>query len=73
MEGDAKGSHRESVMAEYPYRVIAIILGIIGFFLGTRPETYPIPNLSASQVGLLGLGLLVVAVLLFFKKRAFEL
>jgi hypothetical protein len=41
--------------------------------LGTRPETYPIPDLTTSQVGLLGLGLFIVAVFSFFKKSAFEL
>jgi hypothetical protein len=72
MDTGAKSSHRESVMVAYPYRIIAVLLGIVGFFLGTRPELYPVPYLTTAQVAYAGLGLLVLAVLLFFKKGRFS-
>ena len=73
MDADDRNSHRETVMVAYPYRIIAILLGIVGFFLGTRPELYPIPYLTTSEVGWIGLGLLILAVLLFFKRGRFDI
>ncbi len=57
----------------YPYRIFAVIIGIIGFFLASRSDAYQIGNLTPSQIGILGLALLVVAVYLFFRQDQFHL
>jgi hypothetical protein len=67
--GDLRGIWKMA----YPYRVIAIIVGIIGFFLAMRPNDYPIANLTSPQIGLIGLVLLGVAAILFFREQPFRL
>lgn len=57
----------------YPYRVVALILGIVGFFLATRSNDYQIANLTSPQIGLLGLVLLIIAAYLFFRQEPFHL
>ena len=67
--GDLRGESKMS----YPYRVVALILGIIGFFLASRPSDYQIPNLTSPQIGLLGLVLLIIGAYLFFRQEPLHL